>query len=124
MYNYLINNSRKIIEKNNFNLRFTHVAYILDGKQIICTGTNKPKTHPLLKKYPYREESNHIHAELDAILKLGKRDCSKYTIVVIRLGRSSHPRYSKPCPGCMHILKQLNFKSIWYSTDDGFENIG
>jgi deoxycytidylate deaminase len=99
--------------------RQNHIAFIIKNGKIVSIGTNKAKTHPKSNCSPYESEGwNQLHAEVDAIIKYGRIDCTGHTIVVIRVRPSGKLGMSKPCVGCMHLLKQLNFKKIFYSTND------
>lgn len=100
------------------NYRCFHTAFVIKRKKIYSIGWNDAsKTHPHTIKYPYNPDSK-IHAELMAVLKLKKKDCSGLTLVVLRLDRFNHLRNSKPCKGCAAFLKDFNFDEIWYSTND------
>ena len=101
----------------NIPMKIKHVCFICKGKKILAIGWNKNKTHPAIFRHPYNKFSTQIHAELDAIIKFGRTDCSKYDIVVIRIRPNGKMGYSKPCKGCQHVIKQVGFNSVYYSTD-------
>jgi len=102
-------------------VRYHHVAFILRKGNILSIGNNISKTHPITMKHPYKAgEKANIHAELDSILKLryNIQDFSGYTMVVMRLRSSGKLGLSKPCVGCQSVMNQLNFKDIYYSTNE------
>lgn len=100
------------------NYRVFHVAFVIKKKKIYTIGWNDiTKTHPHTVKYPYNPDSK-IHAELSATLKLKKKDCSDFTLVVLRLDKFNTLKNSKPCKGCAAFLKDFNFDEIWYSTNE------
>jgi len=65
------------------------------------------------------------HAEHDVLIKAkGIMDHSKpFEIINIRLNKRGEIRLSKPCKVCYSWLTTMNCKSIFYSTNEGFETI-
>ena len=100
-------------------LRYKHVAFIMKNKNVLCVGWNKGKSHPAIYNHPYRSMCNNIHAELDAVIKYGRTDCSDYTLVVMRVRKDGTLGNSKPCLGCQHVMQQVGFKSVYYSDGAG-----
>jgi len=118
--------SKAAIDLNNEenNLRYRHVAFILRGKTYISVGWNKRKTHPNLKRYSYRPHCDCIHAEMDAIIKHGKTDCSQNSMIVMRIRKDGSVGNSKPCKGCQRLIDFMGFKEVWYSGEEGnFERL-
>ena len=60
-----------------------------------------------------------IHSEIDALIKMGKTDCSKLTFVNVRIDNEDKVKIAKPCQNCMKVLQGLGFKNIFYTLDDG-----
>jgi hypothetical protein len=116
---------------HNYNLNRTfHVTFALERKRTIAIGINSIKTHPSIKKLDYRSEEGEdlrniarMHSELNCILKLqnkyGMDDFDNITFVNIRLDKMGNVCYSKPCNGCSHLLSQVGFKKLYYSTNCG-----
>lgn len=103
----------------NFERRTSHAAFLVKKSKIVHIGINLAKSHPITKNHPYHEyQQTGIHAELNACLKSGKEDLSKYKLIVIRINRHNKTTNSKPCVGCQGILKQFNVGEVWYSTDN------
>ena len=101
--------------------RCRHFSFILDGPRIIKIGYNRSKTHPRNLKYSYINRNGQymgdqvgVHSEMDAVIKLGITDCTGLTIVNTRVNRNNQLDMSKPCRGCMDMIKKLNFKSVYY----------
>ena len=117
MFNSLVGKAVIIAQCNG--ARHRHVAFILKKKIPVCIGWNKQKSHPAIERHPYKPETAHIHAELDAVIKNGEVDYSQYTMVVMRIKKNGTIANSKPCLGCQHVLKQVGFKSVFYSTEYG-----
>lgn len=104
-------------------LKSFHAAFIVKKSRIIKIGWNKKKTNPNSLRHPYINKSGrkinvYTHAELDAVLKMGRDDLSDCEIVVIRIDGQGKLNNSKPCNGCAHLLRQVNIKNIYYSTSE------
>lgn len=108
------------------NKKSHHVCFIFRKKRLLSIGVNDlKKTHPRTLKYNYtdrdgekRSDKVTLHAEMAAIIKLGYDDCSDLTFYVIRIGFNNKVAYSKPCEGCLHLLKSVGYKAVYYSTDN------
>lgn len=125
-FNKIIEVSYALINKHNADLRCRHFSFILDRNRIISIGMNSTKTHPLNLKYNYVNKDNKsisdivgTHAELNAVIKLGEEDCSKLTLINTRINRNNMLDYSCPCSGCSDMIKQLNFKNVYFSNAQG-----
>ena len=100
-------------------MRSSHVAFLVKGGKIVHVGWNKLRSHPINYKHPYQSYVSGIHAEVDAILKSGLEDLSKYEIVVIRINRNNEVSNSMPCKGCRSVINQFGIKRVWYSNSAG-----
>ena len=125
-FNKIIEVSYALINKHNADLRCRHFSFILDRNRIISIGLNSPKTHPLNLKYNYVNKNNEkisdivgTHSELSAVIKLGEEDCSGLTLVNTRINRNNTLDFSAPCFGCCDMIKQLNFKNVYFSNIQG-----
>ena len=106
-----------------------HFSFILVNSKILAVGINHPfKTHPIAMKCGYRFDS--IHSELAAVTQLRhKINFQKCRLVNIRLSSSSLKygkpilRMSRPCILCIKWILLMNFKQIYYSTNEGFEKL-
>jgi deoxycytidylate deaminase len=94
---------------------------------IISTGFNSEKSHPLQKKYNVERNipdwSIHkIHAEVDALKNIIHLniDWSKVRIYIYRK-RSNQPYgMARPCESCMALIRDLKIPNIYYTTDYGY----
>jgi deoxycytidylate deaminase len=125
-FNKIIEVSYALINKHNADLRCRHFSFILDRNRIISIGMNSTKTHPLNLKYNYVNKDNKsisdivgTHAELNAVIRLGEEDCSRLTLINSRINRNNMLDYSAPCSGCSDMIKQLNFKNVYFSNAQG-----
>lgn len=119
----------KAKKSRNGRNKFFHFAFGFRKNKLLAIGQNNPeKTHTqaflLAKKYndDIGLEHPYLHAETDLISRLwGKYYIdSALKIVIIRLNKRGELRCSKPCERCDQILKSLDIKKIWWSTDYGF----
>ena len=130
-FSKIVEVSFALINKHNADLRCRHFSFILDRNRIISIGLNSLKTHPLNLKYNYVNKNNQsisdivgTHAELSAVIRLGKEDCSGLTLVNTRINRNNILDFSAPCRGCLDMINQLNFKNVYYSNNIGkFEKL-
>ena len=105
-----------------------HFTFIIDKNRILSIGVNSSKTHTEAVRLGYRFPS--IHSELAALLKLPYgTDTHKCNLVNIRLSRASirynRPilRMSKPCQYCEKWIRQMAFRNVVYSNDEGFHKL-
>jgi deoxycytidylate deaminase len=98
-----------------------HFSFLWVGKTLVFSGRNRPKSHPTIPKY-YKSKVDHIHAELDVLLKASRSDFtafSKSRLVVIRLSRRNKaPVLSAPCSGCRTAIKSYGVKKVVYSISE------
>ena len=97
---------------------------------IVATACNSNKTSPLQAKYNvYRfRDSNTLdkaHCETILVQKLRWKfgtslDWSKVHIYLYREYKNGCLAPSRPCPSCMAMLRELQLKKIYYTTEDGF----
>lgn len=111
-------------------IRTFHVTFAVYRKKTIAIGINNLKTHPNIKQFNYiSEEGEDLrdiarrHSELNCILKLqNKLSINNFNDIVfvnIRLDKAGTIKYAKPCNGCTHLLNQVGYKKIYYSTNNG-----
>jgi hypothetical protein len=98
--------------------RCFHTSFVVRKGKVLAIGINQIKTHPKIKQYGYHALCG-LHSELDAALKLGFTDCSDLILINIRIDGKGQLNMSKPCQFCQKLIKQLNFKSVFYSGPDG-----
>lgn len=106
--------------------RSFHVTVVFEKNKIISIGRNNYlKTHPKAYKYMKKEVVNEsdylpsIHSELSAVLKLGEEDCSDYSFINVRVDNNDRLNNSRPCSGCIELLKQVGFNNFLYSNEKG-----
>lgn len=103
--------------------RCYHVAFILKRNRIVAISENKENTHPRIKNFDYQPHQKRVHAELAVVIKGGQEDYSDCDLAVVRIDNNNNLAYSKPCLGCSHVAKELNFENVWYSRPGGFTSL-
>lgn len=95
---------------------------------IISSGYNSNKTSPVQQKYNrYRGFDtnvypNKLHAECAALSKIRHRkdiDWARAKIYVYR-GSNGKPAMARPCIACLHFIKELGIKEIYYTGDGSY----
>jgi deoxycytidylate deaminase len=114
----LVQIARSLIIYDGVDLRCRHFAFILNKNKIISIGKNSKKSHPINQKYGYFDGSG-LHAEACAVIKSGKVDHTKNTLVTFRIDRNDNLAMGKPCKHCQKLLKDVDFKEIYYTNEQG-----
>jgi len=97
-------------------MRHKHGACSFNHNRVYGTGFNKNKTHPKADGY---YKIPHVHAELDCVLKSGTIPKGS-SIAVARVNkRTKALLLSKPCEGCMQLLRDKKIKYVIYTTNGG-----
>lgn len=95
-----------------------HAAAIYIGNRLISVGVNRFKSHPLQARFRPREDSNFLHAEIDALRNALKRvdakDLQKATIYIARM-RNGERRLSKPCEGCQKAIEYYKIPHVFWT---------
>lgn len=121
---------KHLIAIENTSVGSKHVTFITKRNKIISIGINRNfETHPLAAKFGYRFSS--IHSELDAVLKIkDKSKLERCNLINVRLSTDSfkygYPilRMSKPCEICLGWILAMNFKHIYFTTNNNnFERL-
>ena len=117
-----INLAKALVGKNH-----RHVSFILRRNKIVSIGTNNlDKTHTQSLNYNYRGRKGEdirrevgIHSELSAVLKMGEENLTKHALVNVRINKNGKAAMSKPCKGCLDLVRQLNFNKVHYTNNKG-----
>ena len=100
--------------------------------KIISSGYNSNRTHPLQKRlnvHRFVEDAkDKIHAEVSCLLPLiGRRDINfnEVALYVYREHANGELALSRPCCSCMHLIKELGIKNIYFTNEGWYsrENI-
>lgn len=101
--------------------------------KVISTGFNTKRTEPIQKKYnKYRgfmknaSETPHMcHAEISCLKSLINRndiDFNRVHLYIWRKYGKESVGLSRPCEGCMQLIKQLGIKNIHYTNYGGYSH--
>lgn len=106
--------------------RTFHTTFIVKKGKIQSIGINSTKTHPRNLKYNYKGADGvdirtmvGVHSELDAVIKMGRKDLSDCVFINVRIDNNGQVALSAPCEGCQSILSRVGFKQVWYTNNDG-----
>jgi tRNA(Arg) A34 adenosine deaminase TadA len=114
-----INIAHALCPINWQNVNNSHIAFLIKKNKIVKIGWNRKRTHPEISKHPYHDGYVGTHAELDVILKSGLEDLNDHSMIVLRVDRKGRLANSKPCPGCLSLLKSYNVEEVFYSDSEG-----
>lgn len=104
-----------------------HVSFLLFRDRIVSIGINNPyKTHPMSLKYNFRGRDDTdirydigIHSELSAVIRLGREDLQKHSLINVRINRENQIAMSKPCHGCLDMIKRLRIGKVLFTNKSG-----
>lgn len=106
--------------------RCRHFSFVFDGTRLVSIGTNSRKTHPLNLDFEYVSRKHKkisgvvgTHSELKATLKAGMSKCRGLTLVNTRVNRNGRLDNSRPCRGCMDMIRKLGFNEVFYTDGEG-----
>jgi deoxycytidylate deaminase len=96
-------------------------AAIVYKSEIIVLGFNKYKSHPIMLKFASNKSRIFLHAEADAIRKatkfLSEDELRKSCLYVCRVLKNGAWGISKPCDGCMNMIRSFEINRIIYSSN-------
>jgi deoxycytidylate deaminase len=95
-------------------LRYQMGASIYLGNRHISSAFNVLKTHPDHMRY-YQQHCISIHSEHNALLN-AQTSVNGATLYVIRFKGET----SKPCNGCMELIRHAGIETIVYTFDGAF----
>lgn len=105
--------------------RTFHFSFILRRNKVLAAGHNSyTKTHG----FAIRNNIEHgfMHSEISALksFQFSLNELSGTTLVNIRLSKcGEYLMMARPCKRCYHVINQLNFSEIWFSTENGLRKL-
>lgn len=93
-------------------------AVVFKGPKIISIGSNGLRACSRIPS-KYKLFENSLHAEQDALSKIGKEKAQGASILVIRLKRNGELSMALPCKMCSKMIKAFGIKKVYYSARDG-----
>ena len=96
-----------------------HASCIVHKKRILSFGWNKKKSHPICVEHQDNPERIFLHAEMDAIVRAvnlyGSDILSDSDLYVLRVTKGGRLGYSKPCNGCMSVIRSFKIRNVFWS---------
>jgi len=119
--------AKKAASMSTFYKCHTGCVVVYKG-DIISSGYNSSKTHPLQKEYNKERfdgdnTPHYMHAEIHALSSLisdEEINWRKVHIYIYRIYNKTSFSLARPCPACMKLIKHLGIQHIHYTTDDGY----
>lgn len=106
--------------------RCRHFSFVFDGTRLVSMGTNSRKTHPANLDFGYVSRKSRpisgivgTHSELKATLRAGMGRCRGLTLVNTRVNRNGRLDNSRPCRGCMDVIRRAGFLEVYYTDKKG-----
>ena len=102
---------------------------LVDKHRIISSGHNSStRCSPLQKQMDTArfgfpdQHRGHVHAETACLLPLIRQgyDMSRSDLYIIRRHRNGSLALSRPCPGCMSLLRANGVRRVFFSVEDGY----
>lgn len=118
--------SLALAESRGVWLRCRHFTFLYRGQRLVSVGLNSHKTHPKSLRYGYRSKRASsegwtvgTHSELSAVLHMDRDECRGLTLVNTRVNRRGMLDYSRPCDGCVDLIRSLGFREVYHTSRDG-----
>jgi deoxycytidylate deaminase len=110
------------------NGRVRMAAGIIYKKQILATGVNQMKTHPLMmEENGYRPGQIFLHAEVDAIrnalrfISVEQLEQTELRVIRVKRPHIGSKKWihglAKPCPGCSQVIANFGINNVKWTTD-------
>ena len=119
--------TRLAVDNPGVRKQFKFGAGIVYKNNLIATGINSHKTHPLMAQWGQNDESICLHAEIDAIKNALKlitpsqlAKCDMYIVRVKRPDPESNDwvhGLAKPCKGCRRAIVNFGLRNVYYTKD-------
>lgn len=109
--------------------RFHLGCVLIDGHRIISSGYNSfTKCSPLQKKMDVSrfgspdQHKGPVHAETACLLPLIRQgyDMSRSDLYIVRRHKDGSLALSRPCPGCMSLLRASGVRRVFFSVEGGY----
>lgn len=108
----LIKHAKNIKDLSEFKFKLGAIAF--KGNEIISSGFNKNKSHPLCKKH---FKYGTIHAEIDCLLHASPEKLQNSSFYIHRETKDGAPANAHPCPLCVQAMKEFGVKEVFWTID-------
>lgn len=115
----IINRTKRLAETSDY-YPFKLGAVIIKNGNIIAEGKNHTGYKKNIKD-EYRFVNSFVHAEVDALSKLSKKEAKGATLFVLRVNPGNTERLfeAKPCEYCQKMISDYGIKRVFATTIDG-----
>ena len=97
-------------------------AGVVLKNNLLATGVNSYKTHPMMLKYGKNSEAIFIHAEIEALknaLRLVEPVIlTKCDLYVVRVRRDGSYGCARPCVGCGRAISEFGLRNVYWTEND------
>lgn len=109
-------------------IRTRHGCVLVDKHRIVSSGYNSStRCSPLQKQIDTarfgspEQQKGTVHAETACLLPLIKQgyDMSRSDLYIVRRHKNDSLAISKPCPGCMSLLRASGVRRVFFSVEGG-----
>jgi deoxycytidylate deaminase len=104
------------------NARNNHGAVVVKGGSVLGIGWNKYRNNSTIVSPEHIKTDCSRCAEGVAIKDAGPR-AKGAVIYVARVNRHGEDRYSRPCPRCEILIKQVQIKRVIFTTETGEQSV-
>lgn len=126
--------AHKMADKSTYNDFHLGCVFVYQG-HIIGSGFNENKTSPIQKKYnkyrSFKYDDKPVlhknHAEISCMKSVPKSvdlstDWSKVKVYIYRVSPGHESRFglSRPCAGCIKMLRDKGIRHIYYTGDSSY----
>lgn len=94
-------------------------ACLIDGPRLVVAH-NAKKTSPFVSKVRGYHEGSHLHAEAALFGRSQTGAFRGAAVYVYRERKDGSPGLSRPCGGCIQVLRQHQIRKVIYSTPEGW----
>ena len=95
-----------------------HAAGLVYKNKLICIGTGRTKTHPMMKEFSQSDKKITLHAEIDCIIKginISGEDLSSYNLYSLRISKGKNVSLAKPCQICQKAIDAFGIRETYWS---------
>lgn len=119
----------KAVAKLSLHDKYRVGAVVIKGTDIVSAACNSLKSHPIQMKYNAHRRmkdshthKHHLHAEIDALLKVkDKAKLKGASIYIVRLKKKGDSALARPCPACYNFIKdETPIIDCYYSTESDY----
>jgi len=97
--------------------KFNHGAVLVRHGAVLSASCNKNKSCSFGERFRERNIGiATLHAELGAILNMGRESTENSDVYVVRANALGEFRNSCPCPMCQEAMKFVGVKRVFYSS--------